>query len=471
MKPDPYSNENDELKDLLTQYNNFKSGRKFNFLEEESFIMLIDYFDEADQLSHAFEAVDFAIDQYPFSGALLCKKADLLIMQQRYNEALVLLEKAETFDANDLNLFILKTDVYLALDNSQKAASVLEEAIDKFTGEEKIELLFELSDVYDDYEEFDKVFDCLAIILEQDPGNEEALYKICFWTDFTGRYDESIKIHNTIIDELPYTHLAWFNLGTAYQGVKLYEKAVDAYLFAIAIDEKFDYAYRNLGDAYLKLRKYKDAIEALQKVLELSLPEEVIYEAIGHCFEKLKNPAQARFHYRKAAHLQDDDSHLYFKIAGTYIKEGQWESAIKNLQRALSINYKKADYHLALAECFHNLGKVKEAIMHYTYFIKARPKNVRGWKSLITCLYENNFLEEALTQVQNAQRNTEGKPLFLFLKTSILFSLGKSKEALLQLQNALTIAPHLIRQFIAFDPSILNNPSVVDKLSKNRKKN
>ncbi|MEP7080763.1 MAG: hypothetical protein ABI784_08535, partial [Ginsengibacter sp.] len=225
MKPDQYSNENDELKDLLKQYNNFKNGRKFNFLEEESFIMLIDYFDEADQLPHAFEAVDFAIEQYPFSGALLCKKADLLIMQQRYNEALVLLEKAETFDSNDLNLFILKTDVYLALDNSQKAASVLEEAIKKFTGEEKIELLFELSDVYDDYEEFDKVFDCLSIILEQDPGNEEALYKICFWTDFTGRYDESIKIHNTIIDELPYTHLAWFNLGTAYQGVKLYEKA------------------------------------------------------------------------------------------------------------------------------------------------------------------------------------------------------------------------------------------------------
>ena len=146
----------------------------------------------------------------------------------------------------------------------------MEEALHSFDGEERIELLFELADVYDDYEEFDKVFDCLKLILEQDPNNEEALYKICFWTDFTGRNEESIKLHQKIIDDFPYNELAWFNLAAAYQGLKLYEKAIDAYQYAIAIDEKFDYAYRNMGDAYIRLRKYKEAIEVLEKVLELS---------------------------------------------------------------------------------------------------------------------------------------------------------------------------------------------------------
>ena len=64
--------------------------------------------------------------------------------------------------------------------------------------------------------------------------------------------------------------MAWFNLGAAYQGLKLYEKAIDAYLYAVTIDEKFDYAYRNMGDAYLRLRKFKEAIEVLEKVLELT---------------------------------------------------------------------------------------------------------------------------------------------------------------------------------------------------------
>ncbi|HJY22306.1 MAG TPA: tetratricopeptide repeat protein, partial [Hanamia sp.] len=342
--------------------------------------------------------------------------------------------------SRDINLYILKTDVYLALDSQEKAAAILEEAIHVFEGVEKTELLFELADVYDDYEDFDKVFNCLRLILEQDPTNEEALYKICFWTDYTGRNEESIRLHQQIIDEYPYTQLAWFNLGAAYQGLKLYEKSIDAYQYAIAIDEKFDYAYRNLGDAYLRLRKYKEAIEALQKVLELSMPEEVIYEAIGHCYEKLKNPAQARFHYRKAVHLNANDSHLHYKIAGTYMQEGYWESAVKNLNNAMSINRSQPDFHLALAECYLHLDRIKDAVIHFTQFIKARPKNVKGWKELIKCLYDAEYYSEALEQVHNAQKNTNAKPLFIFYKAAILFALGKSKEALLHLHNGMKTA-------------------------------
>jgi hypothetical protein len=54
---------------------------------------------------------------------------------------------------------------------------LLEAALLQFEGEERLDLLFELADVYDDYEEFDKVFDCLKLILAEDPNNEEALYK------------------------------------------------------------------------------------------------------------------------------------------------------------------------------------------------------------------------------------------------------------------------------------------------------
>jgi len=63
----------------------------------------------------------------------------------------------------------------------------------------------------------------------------------------------------------------------------LYEKAIDAYQYAIAIEEKFDYAYRNMGDAYIRIRKYKEAIEALVKVTELSKPEDAL---LAEAFER-----------------------------------------------------------------------------------------------------------------------------------------------------------------------------------------
>ena len=128
------------------------------------------------------------------------------------------LDKAALLDRSNPDLFIVKTDVLLALDRTEEASSILNEAFENFEGEERVNLLFELADLYDEYENFDIVFDCLRMILKTDAENEEALYKICFWTDYTGRNEEGIKLHQSILDANPFSELAWFNLGAAYQG-------------------------------------------------------------------------------------------------------------------------------------------------------------------------------------------------------------------------------------------------------------
>jgi tetratricopeptide (TPR) repeat protein len=466
MRENPYQHDKEEMKKLLMQYQNLKSGRNYSFLNEEAFERIVDYYDELEEIAQALEAVELGTEQYPYSSTLQLKKADLLIASRRYYDALAILDMAEILDSSDINLYILKTDVYLALDKQEKAVELLENALLHFEGEERIDLLFELADVYDDYEEFDKIFDCLTLILEQEPVNEEALYKICFWTDFTGRNEESIKLHQKIIDNYPYSELAWFNLGAAYQGLKLYEKSIDAYKYALVIDEKFDYAYRNIGDAYIRLRKYKDAIEVLEKVLELSRPEEVIYEAIGHCYDRLKNYAQARFYYRKATHMNQSESKLYYKIARTYINEEQWNQAIKQLDLAMQIHRSYPDYNLAMGECKMHLGEIKEAIQCFSTVVRSRPKNAAGWEALICCLYIAEFYDEAMEQVQAALKHTESKPLFLYYYSAVYFATGKSKEGLLQLERAMYKSPKLLKKFVELNPSILQNQQVVDLLAK-----
>ena len=468
MNTDPFYDK-ESIKELLHLFENLKSGAGGVFLEEEAFEKIIDYFDDQEESLKAMEAAELGIEYFPFSSSLLFKKADLLLASRKYNEALVILEKAELLDANDLNLYILKTDAYLALDKQEKAVALLETAIAHFEGEEKIELLFELADVYDDYEEFDKVFDCLLIILREEPTNEEALYKICFWTDFTGRNEESIRLHTSIIDQHPYNELAWFNLGAAYQGLKLYEKAIDAYQYSLVIDEKFDYAYRNIGDAYIRLKKYKEAIEALEKVLELSKPEEVIYEAIGHCYDRMRNYAQARFHYRKASHLNPDDSKLFYKIACTYYNEGQWASTVKQLESALKIHRHQYEYNLLMGESKLQMSLVKESIQFFSNAVRIKPKNIAGWEALIRCLYQSGFYTEARQQVIAAMDITNGKPIFLFYLSAILFALGKSKDALIYLETAMQTSPKTLKKFIDLNPSMLQNGNIVDVIARYKK--
>jgi tetratricopeptide (TPR) repeat protein len=469
MKENPSQYEHEDLKELLKQYQNLRAGYNHSFLDEESFEKIIDYFDDIEELSQALEAAELGIEQYPYSSMLLIKKADLMIATRKYSEALFILEKAELLDGSDINLYILKTDAYLALDQQEKAVIILQNALKHFDGQERIELLFELADVYDDHEEFDKIFDCLKLILEQDPNNEEALYKICFWTDFTGRNEESITLHQKIIDDYPYSELAWFNLAASFQGLKLYEKAIDAYKYAVAIDEKFDYAYRNMGDAYIRLRKFKDAIEALEKVIELSRPEDVIYEAIAHCYDKLSNYPQARIYYRKASHLNVEDSKLYYKIACTYLNEGNYGSAVKYLETAMRIHSSQPEYNLAMGECKMQLGEYRDAIQYFSNVVRVRPKNISSWEALIRCLYNARFFKEALEQVNAAIRITEGKAIFIFYLSAVNFALGKSKEGLLQLEKAMRQAPKLLKKMVELNPSILQYQSVVDVIARYKK--
>ncbi|MBC7866423.1 MAG: tetratricopeptide repeat protein [Gloeobacteraceae cyanobacterium ES-bin-316] len=469
MSKFPYRQDREELKALLQQFENLKAGMPNSFIEEDGFERIIEHYEDKDQFAQALQASEFAISQYPYSASLLFLKSNALIVLRRYEEALSVLEEAELLDSTDTTLYILKTDVYLALDKQEKAAEVLEAAIEDFTGDEKLDLLFELADVYDDYENFEKVFDCFIEILKLDPNSEEALYKICFWTDFTGRNEESIKLHQQIIEEYPFNELAWFNLGAAYQGIKLHEKSIDAYKYAVAINEKFDYAYRNMGDAYIRLRKYKDAIEELEKVLELARPEAVIYEAIGHCYDKLFNYSQARFNFKKASHLNAEDSQLYYKIACTYMNEGSWQSAVKQLLIATRVHRMQPDYNLALGQCYMQMNNIDEAITYFGNVVRVRPKNINGWMELLKCLFVGGMIEEGKEYADFALEQTDQKPIFFFYKSMFLFADGKTKEGLLQLENGMALNPKLVKKFIELNPSILQHPQVVEIIARYKK--
>ena len=462
--------ENEDLQELLSLYERLRSGKGAGFLSEESFERIIDHFDDQDAIPKAMEAVEIGILQFPYSSTLLVKKADLLIASRQYKRALSLLEKAEILDKNDIDIYILRTDAYLALDMQEKAVALLEEAIHQFEGDDRIDLLFELADVYDDYEAFEKIFDCLKLILEYDPNNEEALYKICFWTDFTGRNEESIRLHLQIIEDYPYNDLAWFNLAAAYQGLKLFEKAIDAYKYAIVINEKFDYAYRNMADAQMRLHRYKEAIESLEKVIELSRPEDLIYQAIGYCYEKIRNFAQARFYYRKASHLNPDNARLYIKVAATYMKENKYLQAVKYLDMALRIKRLDPEFNLIMGECYMKLGKHKDAVHFFLTVVQAKPKNIKGWEALVRSLFEAGQFTEAEKQLHHAKLKLGDKPILSFYESAVLLALGKTKQGFELLEKTIDAHPKQLKLFLKLYPSSVKFPQVVELLLKSKRR-
>ena len=127
------------------------------------------------------------------------------------------------------------------------------------------------------------------------------------------------------------------------------------------------------------------------------------------------------------------------------------------------------EYNLAMGECKMQMGEFKEAIQFFSNVVRMRPRNISSWEALIRCLYNAEFFEEALEQVEAAIRITGGKPLFIFYLSAIYFALGRSKEGLLQLEKAMSKAPKLLKKLLELNPVILQYQPVVDVIARYKK--
>ena len=458
------------LDELLKKYEKVKAGEAASIMEEEDFERVIEYYFQNSNEVEAMLACDIARTYYPFSGSILLLKAEILTQAQKFGQALKVLDEMEQYDNNNLDAVLLRSDILLGQFKYDQAALFLEQKANEFEGKEKIEVLLELSDVYDESEEFDAVFDTLKRVIAIDRRNEEALQKICFWAEFTERLEESVTLHTGLTDEDPYNALAWFNLGAAFQGLKLYEKSIDSYEFCVAIDEKFEFAYRNMADAYMRLKWFEKAIDVLEKHLEIAKPEDVIFEAMGYCWEKQKNFPRARYYYRQASQLSPQDDGIFYKIGETYAREKQWEKAVKSYSVALHLNKDNASYCMAIGNCLMEMDVKSEALVCYLNAVRLKPGNKTTWIALIRGLYIAGYYDEAITQIEMAREHCGDKADFSYFQAALLIEQGKSKEGMLQLEKALKGMPNKVKLFTDLNAEYLRRAPVAELITKYKKK-
>ena len=471
MFDDDY-NEDDwgSIEEILSKYEEVKKGDSISILDEEEFESVIEYYFQNSNEEQALLACDIARTYYPFSSSILLLRAEILTQSQKYGQALKALDELEQYDNNNLDAVLLRSDILLAQLKFDQAALWLEQQANNYHGREKAEVLLELSDVYDESEEFDAVFDTLKRVVKIDKRNEEALQKICFWAEFTGRLEESITMHTQLTDADPYNALAWFNLGAAFQGLKMFEKCIDAYEYCVAIDDNFEFAYRNMADAWMRMKHYDKALEALGKHIEIAKPEDVIFEAMGYCWEKRKDFTRARHFYRQASQLSPQDDSIFYKIGETYAREKQWDKAVKSFSVALHLDKENASYCMAIGNCLMEMDVKSEALVCYLNAVRLKPGNKSTWIALIRGLFITGYYEEVIIQLEVAREHCGAKGDFNYYHAAALFEMGKVKEAMLQLEAGLKEAPKKSKIFTDLNAEYLLRAPVSELIGRYKKK-
>ena len=361
-----FNNEEEEesinIIELVDKYEKSIFGAQYLFFELDDYEAIIDYYQQMGRSEDALAVTEQSLEQYPYSAGLLTRKAQFLFEKKQIELALQLLDTAEMYESSETGIYILRAEIFAYQSRYEDAIDILKNLLLISSQEDLPDVYLQMCDVYEDWEKYFEVYDCLVACLDIDPMNEEALNRFNFCIEITDRYEDSLPIHLNMIDENPYNYLAWYNLASTYRGMNLYEKSVDAFEYALAINDDDDFMFQELAELHFKNGQYQKSLDVIKDLCETFEADDEIYFLQGKCHEALGNNKMARYCFRKAVHDNPAMSEAYFRIGETYKIEGLWEQAYKSFQKANELEKEQYEFCLAMAEAALEIGESDVAL-------------------------------------------------------------------------------------------------------------
>ncbi|HWB64306.1 MAG TPA: tetratricopeptide repeat protein [Chitinophagales bacterium] len=458
-----------EIVDLVKQFEEADKLKHQVFFEEDSYEQIIRFYQDNREFGKALKVIEAAIAQHTFSSFFYTKKAEMLANQKRFEEAMAILEESERLDPNDINIFLIRSDIHLWEGRHQEAQDEVEYALTIATeDEDKCELYLELADIYEDQEKYPEVVNALKSALYMDPANEEGLNRFWFCTELTGAYNESVKFHEELIDLDPYSYLAWFNLGHAYAGLQDYEKSLEAFGFVTAIEDTYDAAYICSGDVLYNMGRYEESVNYYLDAIKLSKPNKELYLKTAESYEKLGELSKSRSYLRKSISVDPYFDEAFYRIGETYRQEEKWPKAISSYERAVKLSKDNIDYLSALADAYLCFNEGEMALEIYEKIFQIDTQNKQSWVNLATAYFNVDNFRKAFQVLTEAEMKYEGQADLLYIKSVFYFQVGNRHEALINLERGLLMNFDEHRIIFDMDESLKNDAAVIQVIEQYR---
>lgn len=313
-----------DISALLKKYNDAKEAGKNAYFDADEFGDLAEYYDSSDDLDTARDIIDEGLLIHPDSTSLLVKRAKLAVYDGDYEEALSLLKTSSEYD---FDLYLLRIECYLQLEQYQQAYKLSEELLEKEDQESLDNVFAELGYLHVEADCHKEAILYFEESLKYNAENIEALSDLAYSYEMLDDFDAAIKTTNRILDIEPYTYEAWINLGKLYSLSEEYEKAVDAFDFALTINDS-DSSVLKLKAHCLSLSgRVKEAIGIFEEMLQSKTADTFLYFLLAECHQTLEMYDEALSYLEKYQQLEGDTEDLLSKEAYLHMQRGDFRKA------------------------------------------------------------------------------------------------------------------------------------------------
>lgn len=430
-----------DIKILVEQYEEALANDRQPMIDQDEVDQIVNYYEGSGHYDKALQIIEAALEQHPYSGYILLKKAQVLFDLKICDRSLECLDQAALFEPGELGIYLLRSEVLTFQSSHQEALHVLDFAMDQAVDLEVADVWLHMADVYEDWEKYHEVYRCLRECLQIDKINEEALSRINYCMELTEQYEDAVNLHKSIIDAHPYSFWAWYNLSYAYASLHLYEKAIDALEYVLAIDEDVNYAYKDMAQYYHELGAYSAALEAISIYCKRTKPEADTFLLEGKCHFELKNLRASRYCFRKAIRTNPSSHEAFYNLGMTYILEEKWPQAVQNLKKCVELYPDNIDYLERLAEVALQVEDFDEVRYCCSRAIRLNTKYTRIYITLALSHLFNEEAGHAIEIIEKGIAACENSVKLRYIRAALLLLTNKRKKAFLELEALLEATP------------------------------
>jgi tetratricopeptide (TPR) repeat protein len=456
------SQQDDFLSDLLSRFEQMLSGKQTGFFDADELLELIDYYMMSGQMSLAKRALEMAVSQFP-------DNKDVTIYHYRYLHASgrtsLSIEKLKDFvSKNPENTEALMSlgEILTDAGKQSEAIEYLEAALQLADEQEKPLVMQQIIDTLDDVGQHYKMIPYLKEMIRIHPDNSESMSSLAYCYNILNREEEGIVYFSKLADRDAFNTYAWFNLGALYFGVNLFEKAIEAFDFVLAIEPRFTTAAIKKGSALTALERIESAIEVYLEVLEYEKKDASIYTYLGHCFMQKKDHHKSVFYFNKAIELDAEATEAQLGLTYAYAGLDQFTLALNHMENVIEVFDDVAELWFYKAYLEEQIDCYQWAIDSYRSGLKIDETDIDAWLAL-SGMYTEYFddYSEALSVLEDAISLNSGNPELLYRAASICFEVGLDNEGSNNLHKALTIDKQKVELMFSYNPLLETHSTVV----------
>ena len=221
------------------------------FFDAEDFEEIIHYYLNQGKVALGKKAIQIGLEQHPQSAELKLLKVEVLVFEDCFSEAEIILDALQEVDSANEEIYIQRANILSKQDDHQGAINMLLEALQITDNSFDIYSLMGMEHLFLDH--FEEAKNCFIRCVEFDESDYSSLYNVVYCFEFLEDFDGAIHYLNDYLERNPYCEVAWHQLGKMYCAKEMHTEALAAFDFAIISDDSFLGAYFEKGRVLEKL--------------------------------------------------------------------------------------------------------------------------------------------------------------------------------------------------------------------------